>query len=156
MFHVEILALIENKEKSQRNCYASDFQQVTSGTLAQAEKFDLLPGMELIPINPHSLKPSNLQKSPVQVLILLFAKFESALQLFVANLLCKNWKEGLGSLTLTLFQLLEEYCLKADLGKPDYRLHSAVGQNGRQLFLYRVSRMNEFVSRAINLRTAFL
>ena len=34
--------------------------------------------------------------------------------------------------------MLEEYCMKVGLGKPDYKLHSAVGQNGRQLFLYRV------------------
>nr|XP_009860487.1 APOBEC1 complementation factor isoform X1 [Ciona intestinalis] len=66
----------------------------------QAEKYDLMPDMVLTPTNPLSLKPSQLQKSPIQ--------------------------------------LLEEYCMKMSLGNPDYKLHSADGQNGRQLFLYRV------------------
>uniref|UniRef100_F6Y540 RRM domain-containing protein n=1 Tax=Ciona intestinalis TaxID=7719 RepID=F6Y540_CIOIN len=65
-----------------------------------AEKYDLMPDMVLTPTNPLSLKPSQLQKSPIQ--------------------------------------LLEEYCMKMSLGNPDYKLHSADGQNGRQLFLYRV------------------
>uniref|UniRef100_H2ZH10 RNA-binding motif protein 46 n=1 Tax=Ciona savignyi TaxID=51511 RepID=H2ZH10_CIOSA len=70
------------------------------GGPVQPEKYDLLPDMVLTPTNPLSLKPSQLQKSPIQ--------------------------------------LLEEYCMKMSLGNPEYKLHSAEGQNGRQLFLYRV------------------
>ncbi|XP_026535900.1 APOBEC1 complementation factor [Notechis scutatus] len=62
--------------------------------------YDLLPGMELTPINHVSLKPQGIKLAP---------------------------------------QILEEICQKNNWGQPVYQLYSAVGQNQRQLFLYKIT-----------------
>ncbi|KAK2530790.1 A1cf [Columba guinea] len=62
--------------------------------------YDLLPGMELTPMNHVTLKPQGIKLAP---------------------------------------QILEEICQKNNWGQPVYQLHSAVGQDQRQLFLYKVT-----------------
>ncbi|XP_060624774.2 APOBEC1 complementation factor isoform X1 [Anolis sagrei] len=62
--------------------------------------YDLLPGMELTPMNHISLKPQGIKLAP---------------------------------------QILEEICQKNNWGQPVYQLHSAVGQDQRQLFLYKIT-----------------
>ncbi|KAM3835031.1 APOBEC1 complementation factor isoform 2-T2 [Vipera latastei] len=62
--------------------------------------YDLLPGMELTPMNHISLKPQGIKLAP---------------------------------------QILEEICQKNNWGQPVYQLYSAVGQNQRQLFLYKIT-----------------
>ncbi|XP_070608361.1 APOBEC1 complementation factor isoform X2 [Erythrolamprus reginae] len=62
--------------------------------------YDLLPGMELTPMNHVSLKPQGIKLAP---------------------------------------QILEEICQKNNWGQPVYQLYSAVGQNQRQLFLYKIT-----------------
>jgi dsRNA-specific ribonuclease len=37
------------------------------------------------------------------------------------------------------FQILEEVCQKNNWGQPVYQLHSAIGLDQRQLFLYKVT-----------------
>ncbi|CAL8284108.1 unnamed protein product [Merluccius merluccius] len=64
--------------------------------------YDLLPGMELTPMNPSAmgLKPPGIKHPP---------------------------------------QLLEEVCQKNNWGQPVYQLHTAIGPDQRQLFLYKVT-----------------
>ncbi|XP_026865240.2 APOBEC1 complementation factor isoform X1 [Electrophorus electricus] len=62
--------------------------------------YDLLPGMELTPMNPVTLKPQGIKHSP---------------------------------------QILEDICQKNNWGQPVYQLHSAIGPDQRQLFLYKVT-----------------
>ncbi|XP_051883720.1 APOBEC1 complementation factor isoform X4 [Pristis pectinata] len=67
----------------------------------QEEKlYDLLPGMELTPTNPVTLKPQGM-KHPSQV--------------------------------------LEDVCQKNSWGQPVYQLHSAIGPDQRQLFVYKIT-----------------
>ncbi|XP_067858670.1 APOBEC1 complementation factor isoform X5 [Heptranchias perlo] len=67
----------------------------------QEEKlYDLLPGMELTPTNPVTLKPQGI-KHPSQI--------------------------------------LEDICQKNSWGQPVYQLHSAIGPDQRQLFLYKIT-----------------
>ncbi|XP_051529702.1 APOBEC1 complementation factor isoform X2 [Myxocyprinus asiaticus] len=61
--------------------------------------YDLLPGMELTPMNPVTLKPQGIKHAP---------------------------------------QILEDICQKNNWGQPVYQLHSAIGPDQRQLFLYKV------------------
>ncbi|XP_041694404.1 APOBEC1 complementation factor isoform X1 [Coregonus clupeaformis] len=60
--------------------------------------FDLLPGMELTPMNP--VKPPSIKHTP---------------------------------------QILEDVCQKNNWGQPVYQLHSAIGPDQSQLFLYKVT-----------------
>ncbi|KAM6442630.1 APOBEC1 complementation factor isoform 3-T7 [Liasis olivaceus] len=62
--------------------------------------YDLLPGMELTPMNHISLKPEGIKLAP---------------------------------------QILEEICQKNNWGQPVYQLYSAIGQDQRQLFLYKIT-----------------
>ncbi|KAF7649028.1 hypothetical protein LDENG_00148390 [Lucifuga dentata] len=64
--------------------------------------YDLLPGMELTPMNPTtmSLKAAGVKPAP---------------------------------------QVLEEVCQKNNWGHPVYQLHSAIGPDQRQLFLYKIN-----------------
>ncbi|NXR18380.1 APOBEC1 complementation factor isoform X1 [Cinclus cinclus] len=62
--------------------------------------YDLLPGMELTPMNHATLKPQGIKLAP---------------------------------------QILEEICQKNNWGQPVYQLHSAIGQDQRQLFLYKIT-----------------
>ncbi|NXC30385.1 A1CF factor, partial [Campylorhamphus procurvoides] len=62
--------------------------------------YDLLPGMELTPMNHGTLKPQGIKLAP---------------------------------------QILEEICQKNNWGQPVYQLHSAIGQDQRQLFLYKIT-----------------
>ncbi|KFQ61813.1 APOBEC1 complementation factor isoform X1 [Pelecanus crispus] len=62
--------------------------------------YDLLPGMELTPMNHVTLKPQGIKLAP---------------------------------------QILEEICHKNNWGQPVYQLHSAIGQDQRQLFLYKIT-----------------
>ncbi|NXI87104.1 A1CF factor, partial [Rhipidura dahli] len=62
--------------------------------------YDLLPGMELTPMNQVTLKPQGIKLAP---------------------------------------QILEEICQKNNWGQPVYQLHSAIGQDQRQLFLYKIT-----------------
>ncbi|XP_020365243.1 APOBEC1 complementation factor isoform X4 [Rhincodon typus] len=67
----------------------------------QEEKlYDLLPGMELTPTNPVTLKPQGI-KHPSQI--------------------------------------LEDICQKNSWGQPVYQLHSAIGPDQRQLFVYKIT-----------------
>lgn len=67
----------------------------------QEEKlYDLLPGMELTPTNPVTLKPQGM-KHPSQI--------------------------------------LEDVCQKNSWGQPVYQLHSAIGPDQRQLFVYKIT-----------------
>ncbi|EDM13130.1 apobec-1 complementation factor, isoform CRA_d [Rattus norvegicus] len=70
------------------------------GDKRQDKLYDLLPGMELTPMNTISLKPQGVKLAP---------------------------------------QILEEICQKNNWGQPVYQLHSAIGQDQRQLFLYKVT-----------------
>ncbi|XP_054254698.1 APOBEC1 complementation factor, partial [Indicator indicator] len=67
---------------------------------AEEKLYDLLPGMELTPMNHIALKPQGIKLAP---------------------------------------QILEEICQKNNWGQPVYQLHSAIGQDQRQLFLYKVT-----------------
>ncbi|KAM8924500.1 APOBEC1 complementation factor isoform 1-T1 [Pelodytes ibericus] len=62
--------------------------------------YDILPGMELTPMNTVALKPQGIKLAP---------------------------------------QILEEICQKNNWGQPVYQLHSAIGQDQRQLFLYKIT-----------------
>ncbi|XP_016368780.1 APOBEC1 complementation factor isoform X1 [Sinocyclocheilus rhinocerous] len=62
--------------------------------------YDLLPGMELTPMNPVTLKPQGIKHAP---------------------------------------QILEDICQKNNWGQPVYQLHSAIGPDQRQLFLYKIT-----------------
>nr|XP_014349734.1 PREDICTED: APOBEC1 complementation factor isoform X4 [Latimeria chalumnae] len=62
--------------------------------------YDLLPGMELTPMNPVTLKPQAIKHAP---------------------------------------QILEDVCQKNNWGQPVYQLHSTIGPDQRQLFLYKVT-----------------
>ncbi|NXQ34751.1 A1CF factor, partial [Alaudala cheleensis] len=67
---------------------------------AEDKLYDLLPGMELTPMNHVTLKPQGIKLAP---------------------------------------QILEEICQKNNWGQPVYQLHSAIGQDQRQLFLYKIT-----------------
>uniref|UniRef100_A0A8C9XB79 APOBEC1 complementation factor n=1 Tax=Sander lucioperca TaxID=283035 RepID=A0A8C9XB79_SANLU len=69
---------------------------------AEEKLYDLLPGMELTPMNPGamSLKAAAIKPAP---------------------------------------QVLEELCQKNNWGQPVYQLHSAIGPDQRQLFLYKIT-----------------
>uniref|UniRef100_A0A8C5GBE1 APOBEC1 complementation factor n=1 Tax=Gouania willdenowi TaxID=441366 RepID=A0A8C5GBE1_GOUWI len=69
---------------------------------AEEKLYDLLPGMELTPMNPAamSLKTAAIKPAP---------------------------------------QVLEELCQKNNWGQPVYQLHSAIGPDQRQLFLYKIT-----------------
>ncbi|XP_029101242.1 APOBEC1 complementation factor isoform X2 [Monodon monoceros] len=70
------------------------------GDKREDKLYDLLPGMELTPMNPVTLKPQGIKLAP---------------------------------------QILEEVCQKNNWGQPVYQLHSAIGQDQRQLFLYKIT-----------------
>lgn len=70
------------------------------GDKREDKLYDLLPGMELTPMNPITLKPHGIKLAP---------------------------------------QILEEICQKNNWGQPVYQLHSAIGQDHRQLFLYKIT-----------------
>ncbi|XP_038599965.1 APOBEC1 complementation factor isoform X2 [Tachyglossus aculeatus] len=74
--------------------------QVKGDKRGEDKLFDILPGMELTPMNPITLKPQGIKLAP---------------------------------------QILEELCQKNNWGQPVYQLHSAVGQDQRQLFLYKIT-----------------
>ncbi|XP_029933858.1 APOBEC1 complementation factor isoform X2 [Myripristis murdjan] len=69
---------------------------------AEEKLYDLLPGMELTPMNPAAmtLKAAGIKHAP---------------------------------------QVLDELCQKNNWGQPVYQLHSAIGPDQRQLFLYKVT-----------------
>ncbi|EPQ13768.1 APOBEC1 complementation factor [Myotis brandtii] len=70
------------------------------GDKKEEKLYDLLPGMELTPMNPVTLKPHGIKVAP---------------------------------------QILEEICQKNNWGQPVYQLHSTIGQDQRQLFLYKIT-----------------
>ncbi|XP_062435990.1 APOBEC1 complementation factor isoform X1 [Rhea pennata] len=74
--------------------------QVKGEKRGEDKLYDLLPGMELTPMNHVTLKPQGIKLAP---------------------------------------QILEEICQKNNWGQPVYQLHSAVGQDQRQLFLYKIT-----------------
>ncbi|KAM6951813.1 APOBEC1 complementation factor isoform 2-T2 [Aplochiton taeniatus] len=74
--------------------------QLKADKRAEDKLYDLLPGMELTPMNPVSLKPPGIKHAP---------------------------------------QILEDVCLKNNWGQPVYQLHSAIGPDQRQLFLYKIT-----------------
>ncbi|XP_020830630.1 APOBEC1 complementation factor isoform X2 [Phascolarctos cinereus] len=74
--------------------------QVKGDKRGEDKLYDILPGMELTPMNPVTLKPQGIKLAP---------------------------------------QVLEEICQKNNWGQPVYQLHSAIGQDQRQLFLYKIS-----------------
>ncbi|KAI5627396.1 APOBEC1 complementation factor, partial [Silurus asotus] len=74
--------------------------QLKSDKHSEDKLYDLLPGMELTPMNPVTLKPQGIKHSP---------------------------------------QILEDICQKNNWGQPVYQLHSAIGPDQRQLFLYKVT-----------------
>ncbi|XP_019394140.1 PREDICTED: APOBEC1 complementation factor isoform X1 [Crocodylus porosus] len=74
--------------------------QVKGEKRGEDKLYDLLPGMELTPMNHVTLKPQGIKLAP---------------------------------------QILEEICQKNNWGQPVYQLHSAIGQDQRQLFLYKVT-----------------
>ncbi|XP_036590646.1 APOBEC1 complementation factor isoform X2 [Trichosurus vulpecula] len=74
--------------------------QVKGDKRGEDKLYDILPGMEITPMNPVTLKPQGIKLAP---------------------------------------QVLEEICQKNNWGQPVYQLHSAIGQDQRQLFLYKIS-----------------
>ncbi|XP_037319524.1 APOBEC1 complementation factor isoform X2 [Pungitius pungitius] len=68
---------------------------------AEEKLYDLLPGMELTPMNPGAMNLKAVAKPATQV--------------------------------------LEELCQKNNWGQPVYQLHSAIGPDQRQLFLYKIT-----------------
>ncbi|KAM9326369.1 APOBEC1 complementation factor isoform 2-T2 [Gastrophryne carolinensis] len=71
------------------------------GDKRQDEKlYDILPGMEITPMNAVAIKPQGIKPAA---------------------------------------QVLEEICQKNNWGQPVYQLHSAIGQDQRQLFLYKIT-----------------
>nr|XP_025953211.1 APOBEC1 complementation factor isoform X1 [Dromaius novaehollandiae] len=74
--------------------------QVKGEKRGEDKLYDLLPGMELTPMNHVTLKPQGIKLAP---------------------------------------QILEEICQKNNWGQPVYQLHSAIGQDQRQLFLYKIT-----------------
>ncbi|XP_019363310.1 PREDICTED: APOBEC1 complementation factor isoform X2 [Gavialis gangeticus] len=74
--------------------------QIKGEKRGEDKLYDLLPGMELTPMNHVTLKPQGIKLAP---------------------------------------QILEEICQKNNWGQPVYQLHSAIGQDQRQLFLYKVT-----------------
>ncbi|KAK9530946.1 hypothetical protein VZT92_012418 [Zoarces viviparus] len=69
---------------------------------AEEKLYDLLPGMELTPINPAAMSLKAAAIKPAT-------------------------------------QVLEELCQKNNWGQPVYQLHSAIGPDQRQLFLYKIT-----------------
>ncbi|XP_063750088.1 APOBEC1 complementation factor isoform X2 [Eleginops maclovinus] len=67
---------------------------------AEEKLYDLLPGMELTPMNPGNMKAAAIKPAT---------------------------------------QVLEELCQKNSWGQPVYQLHSAIGPDQRQLFLYKIT-----------------
>ncbi|XP_029465648.1 APOBEC1 complementation factor isoform X2 [Rhinatrema bivittatum] len=74
--------------------------QIKGDKRGEDKLYDILPGMELTPMNPVTLKPQGIKLAP---------------------------------------QVLEEICQKNNWGHPVYQLHSAIGQDQRQLFLYKIT-----------------
>ncbi|NXM87543.1 A1CF factor, partial [Oenanthe oenanthe] len=74
--------------------------QLKGDKRGEEKLYDLLPGMELTPMNHVTLKPQGIKLAP---------------------------------------QILEEICQKNNWGQPVYQLHSAIGQDQRQLFLYKIT-----------------
>ncbi|XP_053495959.1 APOBEC1 complementation factor isoform X1 [Ictalurus furcatus] len=74
--------------------------QLKSDKHPEDKLYDLLPGMELTPMNPVTLKPQGIKHAP---------------------------------------QILEDICQKNNWGQPVYQLHSAIGPDQRQLFLYKIT-----------------
>lgn len=73
---------------------------IKSDKQGEDKLYDILPGMELTPMNPVTLKPQGIKSA---------------------------------------HQILEEVCQKNNWGQPIYQLHSAIGHDQRQLFLYKVT-----------------
>ncbi|XP_043912353.1 APOBEC1 complementation factor isoform X2 [Protopterus annectens] len=73
---------------------------IKSDKQGEDKLYDILPGMELTPMNPVTLKPQGIKSA---------------------------------------HQILEEVCQKNNWGQPVYQLHSAIGHDQRQLFLYKVT-----------------
>uniref|UniRef100_A0A8D0GRN2 APOBEC1 complementation factor n=1 Tax=Sphenodon punctatus TaxID=8508 RepID=A0A8D0GRN2_SPHPU len=74
--------------------------QVKGEKRGEDKLYDLLPGMELTPMNHVTLKPQGIKLAP---------------------------------------QILEEICQKNNWGQPVYQLHSTIGPDQRQLFLYKIT-----------------
>lgn len=100
--------------------------------------FDLLPGMELTPMNPVTLKPQSIKNAP-QVHTRLFCDccpWDKHTPVFVLLL----WRKHLlKKAMLCILQILEDICQKNNWGQPVYQLHSAIGPDQRQLFLYKIT-----------------
>lgn len=91
--------------------------------------YDLLPGMELTPMNPVTLKPQGIKHAP-QVHSYLTEKITRG------TFFKGTFFQG----RFCLFsQILEDICQKNNWGQPVYQLHSAIGPDQRQLFLYKVT-----------------
>lgn len=87
--------------------------------------YDLLPGMELTPMNPVTLKLQGIKHAPqVRARKTSFMHF------------AKGWHN---ETPLVFLQILEDICQKNNWGQPVYQLHSAIGPDQRQLFLYKVT-----------------
>nr|XP_033799410.1 APOBEC1 complementation factor isoform X2 [Geotrypetes seraphini] len=74
--------------------------QIKGDKRGEDKLYDILPGMELTPMNPVTLKPHGIKLA---------------------------------------YQVLEDICQKNNWGQPVYQLHSAIGQDQRQLFLYKIT-----------------
>ncbi|XP_041118245.1 APOBEC1 complementation factor isoform X3 [Polyodon spathula] len=74
--------------------------QLKADKRGEDKLYDLLPGMELTPMNPVTLKPQAIKHAP---------------------------------------QILEDICQKNNWGQPVYQLHSAIGTDQRQLFIYKIT-----------------
>ncbi|MBN3276487.1 A1CF factor, partial [Polyodon spathula] len=74
--------------------------QLKADKRGEDKLYDLLPGMELTPMNPITLKAQGIKYAP---------------------------------------QILEDICQKNNWGQPVYQLHSAIGTDQRQLFIYKIT-----------------
>ncbi|XP_030058955.1 APOBEC1 complementation factor isoform X2 [Microcaecilia unicolor] len=74
--------------------------QIKGDKRGEDKFYDILPGMELTPMNTVTLKPQGIKLA---------------------------------------HQVLEEICQKNNWGQPVYQLHSAIGQDQQQLFLYKIT-----------------
>lgn len=95
---------------------------------AEEKLYDLLPGMELTPMNPAAmnLKAAAIKPAP-QVT-------QSSQSEDPAKVRADCWW-----VCLLIQQVLDELCQKNNWGQPVYQLHSAIGPDQRQLFLYKIT-----------------
>ena len=127
---------------------------------AEEKLYDLLPGMELTPMNPaamslkaatikpapqvteHTWEPDSSQFTGWWALVFVFWTFSSVLSF--TKVLTENSDHSLlfdelDGINLSVCQVLEELCQKNNWGQPVYQLHSAIGPDQRQLFLYKIT-----------------